>query len=299
MKDDQWLEARAHGDPMFPCNVYRVKEVNGQVIIHCHWHHEMEWIYMEAGEAEFQIGTKMTTVRAGEGLFIPSGHLHGAYPVSDKPFSLYATVVHPDFISSFGYDLIQSRYIDPFKDSERTGPIKLCPTHYWMSDMLTMLQATISQFQQKEEGYELVIKANLLQMMAELVKHFPRTEEQKTGTPQQIRQIKKVLQFIDEHYDEKLTIKQLANLVQMSEGHFSRFFKSIVRMTAVEYIHTQRLNKAARLLRETDRTIMDISMSVGFDHPSYFIKLFKRHKRCTPSEFRRIGLPTFSENMKT
>ena len=93
-------------------------------------------------------------------------------------------------------------------------------------------------------------------------------------------------QYIDHNYKQKLTVMELASQIQMSEGHFSRFFKSLVRMTPMEYINTTRINKACTLLQKSDRKMLDIAMDVGFQNQSYFIRLFKKQKGCTPREYR-------------
>lgn len=98
--------------------------------------------------------------------------------------------------------------------------------------------------------------------------------------------LKKVLHYIDHNYKQKLTVMDLASQIQMSEGHFSRFFKSLVLMTPMQYINTTRNNKACTLLQKSDRKMLDIAMDVGFQNQSYFIRLFKKQKGCTPREYR-------------
>ena len=72
----------------------------------------------------------------------------------------------------------------------------------------------------------------------------------------------------------------------MSEGHFSRVFKSFMRRTPVEYINLQRIRTAAALLAERRTTVGEAALEAGFDNFSYFCKLFRSVFQCTPSEYR-------------
>ena len=67
-----------------------------------------------------------------------------------------------------------------------------------------------------------------------------------------------------------------------------KFFKKHIGMTSVEYINNYRLERSAYLLSSTDKSIMEISMDVGFNSVSYFNKLFKIKYKLTPKEFRVI-----------
>ncbi|KKI92228.1 hypothetical protein WQ54_10415 [Bacillus sp. SA1-12] len=289
MENDRLLEDRLHGNSMFPLKVYMVDYVSGNAIINCHWHPEMEFIYMEEGAAVFQIGEQSLTLNAGEALFIPSGQLHSAYPIDNTPFQLHAIVFHADLITSNSYDTIQNQFIDFISSPNSFTPGIIQGEVQWMEKMLTSLKIIIQLFHRKEPVYELSIKAHLLLLIADMIKNNQRDYKGKNQQDSvKINRIKQVIQYIEQHYHEKLTIQELASIVQMSEGHFSRFFKAFVRMTPVEYMNTLRINKAAKLLRETDRRIIDVSMEVGFDNPSYFIKTFKQQKSCTPSEFRKL-----------
>jgi AraC-like DNA-binding protein len=76
----------------------------------------------------------------------------------------------------------------------------------------------------------------------------------------------------------------------MSAAQLGRTFKQVAGMTLVAYLNHVRLANAARLLKETDRTIADIASEVGFSDQSYFDKRFKRAFGGAPRDFR-VGRP--------
>jgi AraC-like DNA-binding protein len=61
----------------------------------------------------------------------------------------------------------------------------------------------------------------------------------------------------------------------------------MTRKTPVDYINSYRIRQAAALLQQSDRKISDIAMDAGFDNVSYFIKVFRKAMKCSPSEFRK------------
>lgn len=282
------LEARKHGDSMFPLQVYTVDYLDGNVIFNMHWHHEVEFIYVEKGPIHFQVGTRQYTLTEGSGFFIPSEQLHGAYPHSNFPFKLHAIVVHLDFLRSFGYDLLEKKYLENIRNFSDFHATFLTSTSKEYHEILYLLREITDAYITKPASFELMIKGYLYLLFAEIlrVKAWKNNEVISNKEITKIELLKKVLQYIDKHYAEKLTVSELSSLIQMSEGHFSRFFKSLVRMTPMEYVNNIRINKACLLLERTDRLMLDIAMDVGFMNQSYFNRLFKKIKGCTPKEYK-------------
>lgn len=86
-----------------------------------------------------------------------------------------------------------------------------------------------------------------------------------------------------------VTLDDLAGIAGLSKFHFLRQFSQVVGITPGAYLRTLRLCHAARMLRTTDKPILDIALAVGFaDHPS-FSRAFARHMGMTPSEYQKLG----------
>lgn len=73
----------------------------------------------------------------------------------------------------------------------------------------------------------------------------------------------------------------------MSEFHFSRLFKKATGLSPSRYFIRQRVEKARLLLQETDTSIIEIGMSVGYSSPSHFAQVFRRETGLPPSHYRR------------
>jgi len=99
--------------------------------------------------------------------------------------------------------------------------------------------------------------------------------------------VEKALSFIHEHYEDNISLVDVAGYVYRSPAYFSRLFKEVTGENFSIYLIQYRLKMAARLLKETDLKITDISYRVGYQNPSYFSRLYKKHMGCTPEEERK------------
>jgi AraC-like DNA-binding protein len=100
------------------------------------------------------------------------------------------------------------------------------------------------------------------------------------------RRVLRVKNYINQNYMEEIKLKTLADLANMSQSAFSRFFKLHSGRTLSDYIIDIRLGNATRMLIDTTESIAEISFSCGYNNLSNFNRIFKRKKGCSPSEFR-------------
>lgn len=97
----------------------------------------------------------------------------------------------------------------------------------------------------------------------------------------------RMTQYMQEHYTEKVTLDMLSDELHISKFHLNRLFSRSMGMTPNEYLTRLRINRAKLLLRQTGDSIADICEQIGFENPSYFIRLFRRFENATPGEYRR------------
>lgn len=98
--------------------------------------------------------------------------------------------------------------------------------------------------------------------------------------------LKRLQTVLDEHItDHDFTSERFGELMLMSRTQLHRKLKAIAGMSASEFIRSQRLNLAVKLMEETDASIAEIAYKVGFNTPSYFSKCFKEVFKCTPNEY--------------
>lgn len=101
--------------------------------------------------------------------------------------------------------------------------------------------------------------------------------------------LQQLFTFIDNHLNEKLSLKSLAEEVFLSESHLSLLFRQNVKMAPMEYVRNIRLLKVRKLLLTTNLSLKEISERIGFDDQSQLSRAFRRATGISPTEYRRKG----------
>lgn len=99
--------------------------------------------------------------------------------------------------------------------------------------------------------------------------------------------LRRVTDWMAEHLAEEFSLARLAEQVGMSEFHFNRLFKRATGVPPSQYQIRLRMDAARRLLRETERSVIEIGNEVGYSNPSHFARLFRKEAGLTPSAYRR------------
>ncbi len=100
--------------------------------------------------------------------------------------------------------------------------------------------------------------------------------------------------FMLSSLEKQIKIEDIAGVAGLSPYHFLRLFKQVFRETPRRYLMSKRLEKAKQLLLNTDMTITDITLEVGFESVNYFSRLFKKTFGTSPTEFREINRKKFT-----
>lgn len=101
------------------------------------------------------------------------------------------------------------------------------------------------------------------------------------------RILKKALSYIEENFSqETLSLNSVAREVNVSPSYFSAIFSREKQVTFVEYVTGKRMDKAKKLLRQTQMHTGEIAQEVGYKDPHYFSFVFKKTQGCTPREYR-------------
>jgi AraC-like DNA-binding protein len=98
--------------------------------------------------------------------------------------------------------------------------------------------------------------------------------------------INKVCVFLHDNFSNKISLKEVADLIFMSESNFCKFFKKATNITFSDYLNELRINATCKLLLCSDENIKNIAFSCGFESLSYFNRVFLKKKHISPKEFR-------------
>jgi len=111
------------------------------------------------------------------------------------------------------------------------------------------------------------------------------------AAPKSYGPFSKAIQHIHEHYAEPTDTRKIAAMVGMSARQFNRRFQRLFRTTLCQYLMRVRINAACRLLTETDHSVTDIAIEVGFYDQSHFSRTFIRMMGSSPLKYRKQHIP--------
>ncbi len=152
--------------------------------------------------------------------------------------------------------------------------------------LVQLLKTVISEFQGKGYAHQNIIKHLLISFLFMTTKFTSRQITKTTNSSQYIT-IAPVLNFINSHYAQDISVDNMAKIANISTGHFRRIFKQTMGCTPIEHLRSVRLNMAKTLVRSTSNSMSYICTQVGFDNISTFNRYFKQKFGVTPTAYRK------------
>lgn len=98
--------------------------------------------------------------------------------------------------------------------------------------------------------------------------------------------INTVYNYIQTHYQEQISLANIASRLNMSEEYFSRFFSKTMKKPFFKFLNEYKINRACKLLIETDKQISEVCYASGFESLPFFYRQFKNVKKCSPKVFK-------------
>lgn len=100
------------------------------------------------------------------------------------------------------------------------------------------------------------------------------------------RKLLQVTNYINDYLDQDIKLTDLAQLLGMSQSHFSHLFKQSMGISPHQYLLQQRVERAKQLLKQTERSVIEIALACGFDSHSHLSKQFRQFTGMTPKAYR-------------
>jgi AraC-like DNA-binding protein len=142
----------------------------------------------------------------------------------------------------------------------------------------------------KEFGYEVAIRANLLQLYLWILRHRNHNEPPIIKEDDFIwyKRLIPVFQYIQEKYNDAVSTADMADMVNMSVSHFCHLFKKATGSSFHVYLQKFRITEAIKLLLSTDYNITQVTSFVGYNDVNFFIRIFKQHVGLPPLQYRNM-----------
>lgn len=139
-----------------------------------------------------------------------------------------------------------------------------------------------------KKGY---LKIKVLEILL-FLSAFPidNIEKRKPYTPAQVRLAKEACEYISEHTDKRIHVEELANQFHVSATQLQNCFRGVYGDSVLGYIRQQKIHSAAEMLRNTDKTVLEIAGLHGYENSGKFASLFAKIMGTTPNEYRKSQL---------
>lgn len=283
---ENYHETKTHGEIIFPYNTYLCSIPLDFSSVPPHWHDEMELIYIKKGKGVVSVDFREYQVKGPTIVLILPGQLHSIEQYEHDSMEYENIIFHPEMLIPKSADSCSTNFIQPLLRGQITVPTIFTPVYPYYTDVVAPIDACDEISKTKPQGYELYIKSMLFQFFF-ILDNRCRNLTQPTKDRKTLDKMKVIIKYVENHYSEKITIAEIADVVGFSESHFMRYFKDIMETSFIEYLKEYRLKMAARLLQASDASILEISVEVGFDNLSYFNRSFKNRYGVTPSAYRK------------
>jgi AraC family transcriptional regulator of arabinose operon len=233
------------------------------------------------GEGFVKIGNQEYYPQPGQMYLLPAGTIQSYGTISSKTFSKYWCHFTATVNNFPLFQIIETSPFVPVSDPELLKD-KFDQLMYW---------------QHKEEITSGIRVNSILLEIIALFMEQSEAVHLNTGTTMALKKINIVLNYIQTHLSEPLSVEELAQLIHFHPNYFIRLFKNTTGLSPIQYVNRTRVEKAKHLLTFSQLNISSIADNLGMDI-SYFSRMFKEHTGFAPSDFREM-LPSNQKDLKT
>ena len=254
-------------------------ECEEQIEMQPHWHNSIEIIYVLRGTAIVWQEEFFFELNQNDIIYISSNLIHSirlskfTRIISLQISSIWIHEVIPDFL----------KYNVFLCSSTLTSPNKKLKYQYFIQQFLLLKDI----FYSSEEAKEIGVNGYIFLLLYLLINQFQITfnEVEENRFKYQYR-IKKISEFVNNHYHEHIKLEELANELSVTSQYLSKIFRKYYDISFKDYLSKVRLEHAIYEMITTNQTLLEISEKCGFPSQHAFIYTFKRFYQLTPSQYK-------------
>ena len=247
---------------------------------HYNWHKEIELICVLNGQIEVCAGGNVYNLEADDVLLINANVGHAT--LSRVPDSAIMLVrISPSFLKKacpdFEHTEIRLCSKAENRQEKRYAELRRC--------MALMLLSQLSDQPLRAFAFD----SALYTLAWTLLREFPPRRQNSTlySDKDDEQHVYEIIQFLEEHYQEKISLQEIAKHWNYSSSYTSQLFKEYVGINFYDYLTRIRLRQATRMLSETDMRVLDIASENGFQDLKSFNTKFREIYNRTPSDYRK------------
>jgi AraC-like DNA-binding protein len=234
---------------------------------------EFQFVYISDGEGAFRAEDKTYTIKAGSMLLLLPGMKHSYKPRYETGWHEYWVGFTGSFFNSLVNEGVLSRDRVFFEIGLRDY-------------ILSIFMRIFEEVRSRQPLYQVKASSQVYLLLAELLSYERRKEHPDYSKQQQI--VEKVKFYMEENIDKKINIASIAQDAGLNASRLNDVFKAYTSMTPYHYYIQIKINRACRLLEQTDLSIKEAAFKLGFDDQYYFSRLFKQKTGIPPSRWKRF-----------
>lgn len=249
-----------------------------------HWHEGVEFIHVLGGGMRCTINEEVLDLKSGDFCFINRRQMHVADSGDHGDYRANVIVVDPAMMTR--NDEVFNHYISPILEEESFTHFHLSNENGTAADLGQYVDEIAELQTNQPPAFELTVIGLLHLVFQRIYMVFSSGEVDFHFLDADAAAQRKMSSYIYEHFNEKVTLDDIAAAGNVSRSKCSKVFKRYLQKSPIDFLNMYRLEVASRLLVNTDESISRIALSCGFSQQSYFTRLFARTYECTPREYR-------------
>ena len=279
-------ELKQHGNEQFPFLVsyQKLSEYESGSFM-WHWHPEIEITYVQKGTMCYKVNHMVYHLKEGDIVFNNSGALHSGTMENQKDCAYIPVTFDSRLIYGFFQSTVNSKYVDPVIQDSMLPAICIDQSEPWHKPFREYLLRIIDLDEKKPDFYELDITICLQSMWRLLLEHITYEPQASREDSLESDRIKKILSYIEENYQNKITLNDIAGHIHLCESECTRLFKRHMNTTLFAFLQEYRIERSLEFLQD-DQPVSAVADKAGFSDPNYYSKVFAKIKGCSPREYR-------------
>ena len=279
-------ELKQHGNEQFPYLVsyQKLSEYESGSFM-WHWHPEIEITYVQKGTMCYKVNHMVYHLKEGDIVFNNSGALHSGTMENQKDCAYIPVTFDSRLIYGFFQSTVNSKYVDPVIQDSMLPAICIDQSEPWHKPFREYLLRIIDLDEKKPDFYELDITICLQSMWRLLLEHITYEPQASRENSLEYDRIKKILSYIEENYQNKITLNDIAGHIHLCESECTRLFKRHMNTTLFAFLQEYRIERSLEFLQD-DQPVSAVADKAGFSDPNYYSKVFAKIKGCSPREYR-------------
>lgn len=247
-----------------------------------HWHNYIEIFYVKKGSIRLQTDDFSFHLDEGHLCFINSNTIHSVHQTDLENEILILqipTESRRPFYTLRNYKFNSSAYLSDF--SQDRVPLK---------ELQSILDNIYQESIIKSAGYNQIILGYINTLLGLLIRKYyliPKSDADYTAE-KNLSRLSDIIEYLDEHYTEKISLKTLADALHMNYYYLSHFFKDTAGISFQDYLNNLRVDKSLPLLAEADKSITDIALDSGFPNIKAYTNAFKEKFGMLPSKYKKV-----------